>query len=393
MRAIALAAGLFLLVLSAGCGSARPASVTAITSATASTTTTTTASATTTTTAATSAQDDYIWQAASRLSTGCAHTVGSNGFSDVVFARGGDRPLVYYARTETNRILSSNGDRFRIVGNALSIWPCRTPVAVYEPPQRAGQAPEWAMMRLASSPAHQKTTRIRLPHPLGGAWEPLPNGRFLTFGNSIQYAGGKPITVSGIPRGWTIDSLNPSPRNSSEFVATVVRGYCSAETNQFAAAYLIRRGVGTKLRAWGDVCPDGVDTPPDWTPDGRAIVWSSNANVGDANSSAFYLTDSHGRNKRKLLTKACDYLLWSPNGEELAYEDECTPDKQRVFVLDLRSGATHYVAHGELEAWSPDGSELAVLQGYYCSEAGAIAIVPVAGGTGHRVITWPANGC
>jgi hypothetical protein len=351
---------LFLLAVSAGFGSSGSASVAGGVSA--------------------RYRYEYVWQAASQLSSGCAHRIewSSGG---VVFARGGANPAVYYA--DEHLILSSLGDRFPHVGWFPTFWPCRTPVAIYQ--TRRG----WMMTLLASKPANRRTIPIgrlsRFTH-----WEIAPNGRFLFFhGQTIQYVGEKPFTVRGLPPGWTINSVNASPRNPSVFVANVLSpAVCSETTDQFGAAYLISSGTSTKLRNWGDVCPNGVN-PPDWTPNGRRIVWS----FGDPGSAEFFsmdLSDAHGRHLRKLLSRACE-VLWSPSGKEIAYDNTCSPDHEGVYVLDLTTGNTHFVADGELEAWSPDGSELALLQGYYCDEAGSIVIVPAAGGPEHTVITWPAS--
>lgn len=378
MKAIALAAVLFLLAVSVSCGTSGRASVARTDFA--------------------RYRYEYVWQAASHLSSGCARRAESSVRWAVsprtVFARGAADPLVYY--TGGFLILSSRGDHFRHVGEYPTIWPCRTPVAIYQ--TRRG----WMMTRLASKPAQRKTI------PLGRLsrstrWEIAPNGRFLFFhGQTIQYAGEKAFTPSGLPRGWKIESLEPSPHKPSVFVANVVSPrVCSYTTDQYygpATAYLIESGASTKLRGNPCLDPDFLgrsDGTAQWTPDGRGMLWSVTSDDPEFGPYHLYLSDRRGGHMRKLVSKACG-VLWSPKGKAIAYDDGdrfCSPHPRSVHVLDLSSGLTHFVADGKLEAWSPDGNELALLRRGHCGEVDSIAIVPTAGGPARTVITWPAQGC
>lgn len=85
---------------------------------------------------------------------------------------------------------------------------------------------------------------------------------------------------------------------------------------------------------------------------------------------------------------------WSPKGDLVAFvsargEDRDRTVTQEVYVMEPRAGATprklttHVGRHGEL-AFSPDGSQLALLQGreprYYAYDQMTLGVVPVTGG-------------
>jgi hypothetical protein len=355
MRAVAIVAGILLIAVSGGCGSGGRGL------------------------GSVSARYTYVWQAASHLSSGCARRaeLSSNSW-DLVFARGGARPLVYYYESwrRTPLLVSSQGGRFSLIGEDL--WPCRTPVAMTR--GKGG----WMMTRLASDPSQRKTIPVGR---FGDAnWVIAPSGRFLFFdGQTIQYAGAKAFTPRGLPAGWSIQTLAPSPRDPSVFIATVSSptADCRA-TIEPGAAYLITPGGSRKLREYNE-CTVGSIRPV-WAPDGRAMLWAIGTGQFD-----LYLSDARGRHLRKLVSKVCA-PLWSPDGKEIAYERACAAQNPRSYVLDFAGRTSHLVGEGRLEAWSPDGKELALsrvkVPWYSGTPGGSVVIMPVSGGPAHTVIRW-----
>jgi hypothetical protein len=92
---------------------------------------------------------------------------------------------------------------------------------------------------------------------------------------------------------------------------------------------------------------------PSWSPDGARILYSM--------SSAAYVVDSNGANKRKLVERAAE-PVWSPDGGKLAYVGLASDGTRVNLTVSQADGSDpHTLAEGEISrpAWSPDGSTIA----------------------------------
>jgi Tol biopolymer transport system component len=110
----------------------------------------------------------------------------------------------------------------------------------------------------------------------------------------------------------------------------------------------------TNYRQW-----DGF---PDWSPDGKHIVYYS------------YLSDKHwvikamdadGRNPRQLTDSgACDGAPhWSPDGTRITYNSgDCGGDHREIYVIDAEGGTPVNLSNNPADdgaaAWSPDSAQL-----------------------------------
>jgi Tol biopolymer transport system component len=106
---------------------------------------------------------------------------------------------------------------------------------------------------------------------------------------------------------------------------------------------------------------------PTWSPDGRAIAYTSDAS---SYNPTLWLMNADGRNKRPLAAaggfrSAVDTISWSPDGRRVAVsafsEDEA--QLSQIYTLDVSTGARTQLTRateGALDpAWSPDGGWIA----------------------------------
>ncbi len=130
-------------------------------------------------------------------------------------------------------------------------------------------------------------------------------------------------------------------------------------------AFVVRgRSIRTMTPTGGHVrrvTPKGVEaTSPDWSPDGRRLVW-----VGSAPGHFFgdiFVVDRTGRHVRRLtgphpLGGLRDYdPAYSPNGERIVFSRCCvgTSDRSEIFVMDADGSHVRRLTHSKAGDGDPN---------------------------------------
>lgn len=99
------------------------------------------------------------------------------------------------------------------------------------------------------------------------------------------------------------------------------------------------------------------DAMPAWSPDGKYIAYHSD----EADFTyQVYITDGHMR--QRLTSGSTDYFhpAWSPDATQLAVVEGLEAEATRLHILDLSTGEMRVIAeNGSFPAWSPDGTRIA----------------------------------
>lgn len=129
-------------------------------------------------------------------------------------------------------------------------------------------------------------------------------------------------------------------------------------------AIFVMNADGTS--AW-KVGPDSVpyQGAPDFSPDGRQIVFSGGGLEGGPLKTDLYLMDLYGGNVQRL-TQLDGFVAcprWSPDGERILF----SKDIDQLLVVDVKSGRVSHALPDGVEGgcgdWSPDGTKLAFSSG------------------------------
>jgi Tol biopolymer transport system component len=119
------------------------------------------------------------------------------------------------------------------------------------------------------------------------------------------------------------------------------------------------------LRLTSDV---GRETDPQWSPDGRRIVYSAGAYPGN---SALFIIDADGSNRRQLTSPPLERWsysdfgpAWSPDGRWIVFDrhydcdpfqdnngPSCVPGELRITSSSPGGFASVFLAHGRSANW------------------------------------------
>jgi serine/threonine-protein kinase len=176
------------------------------------------------------------------------------------------------------------------------------------------------------------------------------------------------------------DSGSPPRRRSAPVLAAIVLGLAAVVIGAVALGHRL----GARNAAGGAVTPGhqrrlspvtdaaGVEEWPAWSPDGKRLVYSGDA---DGFKQLFVRTLATGGERRLTHGRHDDIQpTWSPDGRSLAFVRAALPEGKLqpsdingwfyeggdVWILDVASGKESKLVAGAFgPAWSPDGSRLA----------------------------------
>ncbi len=138
------------------------------------------------------------------------------------------------------------------------------------------------------------------------------------------------------------------------------------------------------------VADRSIDTVPNWTPDGRALLFVSDR----LGRPAVWSADAAGGNERLVteLEADSDWVRLSPDGRSLAFARRGTDGIVNVWRAELGGAARQLTFDGEFAgfpAWSPDGRALALQ--LRRGEDAHVAVMPSEGGEVAQITHGPGQ--
>ncbi len=133
----------------------------------------------------------------------------------------------------------------------------------------------------------------------------------------------------------------------------------------------------------------GLDTCPDWHPDGSQIAFTS---TRDGNFN-IYVMDTDGSNVKQVTDlKFAARPRWSPDGKRIAFEGYMGGNQRNIYVINANGTAPFRVskprpkAHMFLGDWSPDGKQVLYKETVNANLANSFAVIATLNLVGQRKV-------
>lgn len=240
-----------------------------------------------------------------------------------------------------------------------------------------------------------------------------PDGRRVVFDSNRRRAEGEPFNTSdlyvmnadgtgqtwltrGSSASWSADGRLVAYHASASGGGRPIKSDPGAATNDSDIFVVTVDGRGERRNITND--PVAIDDDPDWSPDGRTILFTSHAVTDDPNNSAtaeIFSTSAEVAGKPTRLTSNTEEErgpTWSPDGRRIAFAcrrggadfEICVMNANGTGEIQLTDNAVADLT----PSWSPDGRLIAFHR--RVGERGQFQIFVInPDGSGERQLTFP----
>ena len=136
----------------------------------------------------------------------------------------------------------------------------------------------------------------------------------------------------------------------------------------------------------------GLDTGPDWHPDGSQITFTSTRNAGENQNFNIFVIDADGSNVRQITDlEFAARPKWSPDGRRIAFEAFIGHSRE-IYVANADGTSRFQVSRPRLGAdmflggWSPDGKRIVYMEAVDTSVAKSAPVIATLNLVGRRKV-------
>lgn len=136
----------------------------------------------------------------------------------------------------------------------------------------------------------------------------------------------------------------------------------------------------------------GLDTRPDWHPDGSQIAFTSTRNAGENQGFNIFVIDVDGSNVRQITDlEFAARPKWSPDGRQIAFEAFIGHSRE-IYAANADGTSRFQVSRPRLAAdmflggWAPDGKRIVYMEAVDTSVAKSVPVVATLNLAGRRKV-------